>query len=405
MAELNINIQPGGLNRQSANTDEWGGLFVEVDSLPGSWTANEVRTVFRVEDLETFGITADATNFNYQLVYWHVSEVFRLAPNARLYVQLGVPASNGITPATVMGAFQQAENRLRLFGYVSSTTTIADAAVEAMETAMGNLFTNNVQPARCIVTYKKDVGDVIPDFSADDNYRVMVDIANDRTAGGLAVGIFGSSLGMCGAAGTHLGQLLRLRVHQKPSWRSFPVDGGGRWQLLGDINGGSVENATQTEIAGYATNGLNLVTRTLRLTDAFISNSRMAGDTSDDFAVINNGRVIDKAAVLLYDAYVRALDGPVYVDPANGRIAPETVARLEQAGYNAVNNNMVQGLSGNDVELSVDVNTGQLPVDAIFIDPTQNVLSTEQIIVQARLTPVGAASTITINLGLQVPQT
>lgn len=398
---LTINIQRGGLNRQSANVDTWGGLFVEVDALPTNWTANQVRTIFRVEDLASFGITEDAVNFNYRLVYWHVSEVFRLAPNARLYLQLGIPASNGITPATVMTAFQQAEGRLRLFGYVSSTTTLADAPVEAMQTAMSDLFTNTVQPGRCIVTYKKDVADAIADFAADDNYRVMVDIANDRTENGLAAGIFASALGMCGAAGTHLGQLLRLSVHQKPSWRAFPIDGAGRWQLLGDINGNSVENKTQTEIAGYATQGVNLMTRTLRLTDAFISNARMAGDTSDDFAVINNGRTIDKAATLLYDAYVRSLDGPVYVDPNTGQIAAETVARFEQVGYNAINNNMIQGLAGDAVELSVDPATGELPVSAIFVDPAQNVLSTGNIVVQARLTPVGAANTITINLGLQ----
>lgn len=405
MAELKINIKRGGLGRQSANTDTWAGLFVEVDALPGGWTANEVKRIFRPEDLEEYGISEDSANDNYKLAYWHASEVFRLAPDSTIYMQLGVPAADGTLPAAIMTAFNQAEDKLRLFGVVLSTTEIGTAPVEALQAALISIFNDNIQPARAIVSYKKAVADAIPDFSADANYRVMVDIANDLTVGGLAKAIFDSSIGMCGAAGTILGQLLRLSVHQKPSWRSFAVNGNGRWELLGDINGASVENKTQTEIKAYDTQGLNLIVRTIRLADAYISNARTAGDTADDYAIINHGRVIDKAIVLAYDSLVANLDGPIYADPNSGQIVPESTAKLTRNAYDAINTNMVLGRAGDQVELSVDPATGSLPLSAVFIDPSQNVLQTSTINVEIRLTPVGSSDTIVINIGLVLPET
>jgi hypothetical protein len=400
MAKIEINIVKGGLGRQSANVDTWGGLFVEVDVLPGGWAANEVKRIFKPEDLEEYGITEDAVNDNYKLVYWHVSEVFRLAPNATLYLQLGVTAGGGTTAAVIYPAFNNAESRLRTFAQVLSTVELDAAEVTLINDALDALFDDEKQPARSVATFKKDLADAIPDFSAASDFRVMVDIANDLTVGGLAKTVFDSALGMCGAAGTFLGQLLLLSVHQKPSWRTFPVNGEGRWELLGDINGASVEDKTQTEIDAYATQGVSLVTRTPRLTDAFISNARTAGDTADDYGVINNGRTIDKAAGLAYDGVVKNLDGPVYVDPDTGKLSPETVAQFEKDAYDAINAGMILNKSGNDVELSVDPNTGSLSIDSVYIDPAQNVLTTEQIIIQIRLVPVGSANVIVLDIGL-----
>lgn len=402
MAKIAINIESGGLGRQSANTDTWGGLFVEVDAMPtegGGWTENEVKQIAKVEDLAAYGITEEATNNYFKLVYWHVSELFRLAPNATLYLQL---ASVDVSAATVLTAFKNAQNKLRLFAAVLPGTEIGSTAAEAWQTALDNLFSTAVQPAGIVLSFDKETASgALPDFSAGTtNTRVMVEIANDLTAGGLAKTILDSAVGMCGAAGTFLGQLLRLSVHQKPSWRSFPVNGGGRWATLGDINGDSVEDLTQAEIDGYDTNGLSLITRTLRLTDAFIANSRMAIKTSDDYAIMTHRRVIDKAAVLAYDGLVLSLDSPVYVDPETGYLTPESISKLQRAAYDSINTNMVRGRTGDDVEVSVDLATGSLPLDSVYIDPSQDLLSTENINVEVRIVPVGSAKTITINIGL-----
>lgn len=398
MAKITINVVSGGLGRSAANSDKWGGLFVEVDAMPSGWAENEVKEIAKAEDLETYGITDEATNDYYKLVYWHASEVFRLQPNALLYVQL---ATTDLTPATVLTAFHNAENDIRLFGIVIPSTEISESAANSWDTQLDTLFTTSIQPARAVLTFAPEsVSGTIPDFSANTaNQRVMVEIANDITSGGLAETIF-TGLGMCGAAGTYLGQLLLLSVHQKPSWRSYPVNGDDRWTTLGDINGDSVEDLTTAEIDAFDTQGVSLITRTIRLSGAYIANSRTAIRTQDDYAIINYGRVIDKAAVLAYDGLVTYLDSPVYVDPDTGYMSPETVSKLQKAAWNNINTNMVLGKVGDAVEVSVDLATGSLPSNSVYINPNQNILSTETVNVQVRIVPVGSAKEIVINIGL-----
>lgn len=399
MAKIQVNIVSGGLGRASANTDKWGGLFVEVDAMPGSWTENEVKRISKVEDLDTYGINEDATNEYLLLAYWHASEVFRLEPNCILYVQL---ASVDLTPATVLDAFHQANQNVRLFGIVLPGTELGATAADAWDTALDTLFTTSIQPARAVLTFDAESATgAIPDFTnATTNQRVMVEIANDLTTGGIPEGLLAGTIGMCGAAGTYLGQMLLLSVHQKPSWRTYPINGGGRWATLGDINGDSVEDLTQAEIDAFDTQGITLITRTLRLTAAFIGNSRTAIRTADDYAIVTHGRVIDKAAILAYDGLVLNLDGPVYVDPDTGYLSPETVAKFQRDAYNAINGGMVIGKTGNAVEVSVDTATGSLPRNAVYIDPEQDLLTTENLVVEIRIVPVGSSKTITINIGL-----
>jgi hypothetical protein len=138
----------------------------------------------------------------------------------------------------------------------------------------------------------------------------------------------------------------------------------------------------------------------LKLQDAFIYNSRTATITSDDYATIEKGNVIDKAAYFAYLGLVSYLDSPIYADPTTGYIAPEDVENLQKAAWNSINNNMVVGRTGDKVEVSVDLNTGSLPLDSVYINPNQNFLQTDTIAVQIRIVPVGSANTITVTIGL-----
>lgn len=394
---ITINTQRGGLGKQSADTDTWGGLYVEVNALPAGWTANEVKKILKPEDLEEYGIKEDSVDDYFKLVYWHVSETFRLQPNATLYVQLSLAATNGYD--VILAAFKAASNVLRLFALVMTTTELIAGEATDLNDELELLFSNSIQPARAVLTCAPEALDAIPDFSALANYRVMVDIANDITADGLAKTIFDSAVGMCGAGGTFLGQLLLLKVHQQISWNSYPVNGSGRWSLLGDINGASVETKTESEKSAYGAQGLILVLRTLRDANAYFSSARTSGAVGDDYDVENNGRVIDKASVLAYDSMVKNLNGPIYTT-TDGKLSAETVLLFENDAYTAINTNMVLGRVGDNVELSVDETTGSLSLDSVFVDPNQDVITTGKIVLNIRLRPVGAANDILIQIGL-----
>lgn len=403
MSGLSISIVNGWLGRQALNTDNWGGLYVKVDALPSGWVENEVKEILKVEDVAAYGFVATATNQYYKLLYWHISEAFRVAKlrgvDAKLFVQISVT----YTPATICAAFKTKDDRIRHLAFVIPTVTIDATVAGTLNDAIEALWTSSYMGVRGIASFKKHVSDTMPDFSAADNNRLLVDVSNDLTTGGIAKAIFDGALGMCGAAGTILGQILGMSVHQKPSWKAKPINSDGRWVELGDINGDSVEALTESEkTATYGAKGLCIICRQLKLQDAFIYNSRMATATTDDYANINNGRVIDKASYFAYLGLVTYLDAPVYADPATGKIAPEDIEKLQMAAWNSINNNMVVGRTGDKVEVSVDLNTGSLPLDSVYINPNQNFLTTDTIAVDIRIVPVGSAESIETTIGLTV---
>ena len=401
MPKLEIEIVNGGLGRASLNTDNWGGLFVEQTALPSGWADNEVKKILKVEDVAEYGIVETATDQNLKLAYWHISEVFRVTKlrgvDATLFVQLSTTVSDYDVINT---AFKNSDDRIRNLAYVFTTLTLSDSEVSDLHDSIEKLWSDYYMGARGIVSYKKDAGDAIPDFSATDYNRVKVDISNDLTVGGIAKAIFDGTLGMCGGAGMMLGQRLGLSVHQKSSWRAKEINSEGRWATLGDINGDSVENKTEAEKTAYETLGVDLVLRQLKLVDAFIANDRVATAISDDYAFMNNANVIDKAAYLAYMGLVRSLDRPIYVDPATGYLDPESISVLQSAAYNSINTNMVIGRTGDDVEVSIDRATGSLPRRAIYIDPKQNLIGSDKIFVEIRIVPVKSAEEISVTIGL-----
>ena len=237
MGNVNINIIPAGLNRNSTDTDKWAGLCVEVDALPtagGGWTAGEVKQINRIEDLEDYGISADSANDLHKLVFWHASEVFRLSPDSILWVQLVLEAA---TNTTIFNAFNQANDNLRMFALVRESVDLEVASITALNTALETL-SDAVQPARCIVNYKFATS--LPNASTANSNRVMVGVGEDTTEGGIAATIKAAE-GISGDAGTLLGATLARKVHQKPSWQQHPVSGGGRWNKIGLIDASSAE--------------------------------------------------------------------------------------------------------------------------------------------------------------------
>lgn len=397
MGAVNINIVPGGLNRNSTDTDRWAGVCIEVDALPtegGGWNAGQVRQINQTSDLEQYGITATAANNYHKLIYWHVSEVFRLSPDSIVFLQLVLPAA---TLNDIFTAFHNANENVRMFALVREGVKLEDDSGTAIQTELETLA-NGVQPARCIVNYKFDTS--IPVVTASNANRVMIGVGEDTTTDGLAATIK-TGIGLAGDAGTLLGATLARRVHQKPSWTQFPVSGGGRWQSLGLIDGTSAEDLTQAAIDAHAGNGLNFVRRVPRLAGAYVANARMAVATSDDYAIITNGRVIDKAVVTAYDAVVTSIDRPVYVTPSTGKISAEDIGRFEGIIRQAIETNMLLGKVPPNQEISTD-ETGQLPTTTVVVDPDSPVLQNETVNITINIVPVGASNTINVNIGLNV---
>jgi len=110
--------------------------------------------------------------------------------------------------------------------------------------------------------------------------------------------------------------------------------------------------------------------------------------TTDDYALVPRGAVIDKAQILAYATYVNEVDEeiPIGVD---GKMEAGYCKSLEQAIINQINGIMTANREISGVEC--------------YVDPNQNVLSNNTVNIVLRITPVGYASTIVVALGFYNP--
>jgi hypothetical protein len=110
--------------------------------------------------------------------------------------------------------------------------------------------------------------------------------------------------------------------------------------------------------------------------------------TTDDYALLCRGRVIDKAQTIAYATFVDEVDDEVPVN-TDGTLSPGYTKYLEQKILNQIN-------------LIMTANR-EISSAACFIDPAQNVISTNKVNVVLKITPVGYASDIEVQLGFNNP--
>jgi hypothetical protein len=120
----------------------------------------------------------------------------------------------------------------------------------------------------------------------------------------------------------------------------------------------------------------------------FFSGDPMLTATTDDFCMLARGRVIDKAHILAYTTFVQEVDDEVPVN-SDGTLDAGFCKWLSQQIVNQVNNTM----------------TANREISAVscFIDPAQNILSTSELNIALKITPVGYATDIEISLGFENP--
>jgi hypothetical protein len=123
----------------------------------------------------------------------------------------------------------------------------------------------------------------------------------------------------------------------------------------------------------------------------FITDDNTATAATDDLSSFARGRVIDKAVRTTYATYVTEISEHYDVDDS-GRIATPVIKYLENEIVQAIKDAEGDSLSaaGNAVQA--------------FIDPGQNVLSTNKVSVKVRLIPKFYNKEIDVDLGFTNPQ-
>ena len=118
----------------------------------------------------------------------------------------------------------------------------------------------------------------------------------------------------------------------------------------------------------------------------YFSDDPTAAPLSDDYSNITSGRVIDKAIILAYNAYIDEILDSVQIDD-DGYLPQAVCTYYERLVENAV---------------AVAMN-GEISDFRAFIDPKQNILSSSMLSINCRIRPKGVLRDIIVNLGFENP--
>ena len=311
------------------------------------------------------------------VLYYHITEFFRMNPEGVLYVMVKTDTL-AATDITALQTF--AGGNIRQVG-VFNTTMLEIADVQAACTALEEAH----RPLSVVLTFNggsfanlNALKTGTAALAADGLCNVSLLIGCDAdTALQAALGDFA----FYGCIGACIGAVSKAHVHESIAWvGNFPL--GLKAPAL--FNGNLIRNIATSDLE--ALNGNRCIFPVIHAGDAdnYFNDSHTLDVDSSDYAYIENVRTIDKACRGIRGKLLPWLNSPLRVDPSNGQLESGMVSFLETTAGEALEEMEKAGeLSGYKVE----------------IDPAQNVLATSALEIVIKKVPVGVMRKVTVKIG------
>lgn len=324
--------------------------------------------------------------------YYQISEFFRKSPKGKLWVGFfAVPGSFTFSELTDMQ--NNAVGEIRNFlAYKDAVWAQADI-ISLNNVAIANkvnkqpfmvLYAANLQATTDITTIV-DVSNLIP---ATTTAHVQTVLGQDGGGFGNFIyktnGTAGIKSITCG--GAQLGVLSAKKVSDSQAWvEQFNLSDGKELEIPAFCNGQLV-----SALSGNALDAINakrhvFLRKFNGYPGTYFNDSHVCIPQSSDYAYMENGNTLYKAERILYLAYLPYLNSPIQFN-TNGTLSDTTIAAFEGVGNTSLDQ-MVR-----DTEISAK---------SVTINPTQNVLSTSQLVISVVLVINGVARNITIPIGFK----
>lgn len=344
----------------------------------------EPIVVYSLEDAKSKGID----QYDEPNVYRHVKEFYDIAPTGtKLYIMTTAatdPMGDLLDPSEEYYAralLDFADGQIRVLGicrqtpsgYVPSASQFIDSdAIDAMPNAalLVQEYRERIMPLRVLIG-----ANVINEAST----TVFNPSAQAKNGVGVVLGSTKPDKQV--SMGYILGKVASVPVHRNIGRNrdgALPADK----MYIGTVPTDKLASINDLISKGYIT-----FTKYPTVAGFYISDDPMAADSTDDYRILANCRVIDKALVISYQTYVTFLKDDVDIE-ATGKMSALDIGALEDAITNAIRLAMSDNISGTPTAV---------------INPAQNVLSTSKLKVKLRLTPKGYLKEIEVELGFYNP--
>lgn len=387
LPNVQIVLQNGNLGGIAAFAEGVAALIGTGAAVANKIQIGDPRMVTSLAGAEVIGITLEDNPDMYR----HVKEFYEgagLTSNAELYLMI-VPNTMTQTQMWdlsnengIVKLLEYAQGRIRLAasffkpagGYSPTLThAIDEDSLTALQKAQatGEAYAANNVPIRCVIEGRAFNGTTanLTDLHTYSYNRAGILIAGSANDGSASVGAL-------------LGRYAKNPVQRKPS----RIKDGAVPIVEAYIGSTKIDNFSGMDTVhdkGYMT--LRIVNGKVGY---YFNGGFSASSASDDYHLIERGRVIDKAHIIAYQTYLEELDDEVLIE-ADGTLSIGRVKTLEKKIEQVINEAM----------------TAQSEVSSVTatINPAQNLLSNPTLSVALNIVPVGYQSAIKVYLGFTNP--
>ncbi len=346
---------------------------------------------FGLDEFEAVGIGAAYDTANAVEVWRQIKEFYDGAGDgAELWVMLVSQATNltsilDKTQAFAKKLLDDAGGRIKLLGvsrnpaggYTPNTTAnqVDVDVINALTT--GQALADDMQAAFRPVRF------VIEGYAFTGTTSTLANL-KAQTKPNMAVLIGDTKSGARAAIGILLGRLAKIPVQRNPGRVK-----DGSLPIISAFLGAATLESNEGAATAIHDKGFITIRKYSGKAGYYFSDDPTAVAATNDFSSLARDRVIDKVIRIAYATYVEEILDEVEINPANGQIATVKAKYYQALIENAVNTAMTAN--------------GEVSGFEAFVDPAQNVLSTNKICVDARIVPVGYAKAIEIKLGFSNP--
>lgn len=321
------------------------------------------------------------------IMYYHVSEFFRMQPKGKLWIGIYATADVG-TFSNITDIQNYATGEIRQIGVYYKSTAFSSAHITTIQAICTSLATNKKPLSVLLQAEVSGTADIttLANMRLLSAPNVSVLIGQDGAGAGYKVyKATGKSIGM---VGTTLGAVALARVSDAINWYAkFDANNGTEFDTLAFANGQAYTAISDSALSALDSYGWIFLRKEIGLSGSYWNDSHTCIALTSDYAYIEAVRTIDKAIRDLRTTVTPALGSPLVVNPTDGTISEDVIGYFEglcqQALDGMLNNTELSGYN-------------------VIIDPSQDVLSTSTLTIAVELLPVGVARTIVINIGYVV---
>lgn len=390
----------GGLVRASGTSDRTLLMVVGATAVTGKLEHYHPVELNDLSDLEAMNVNDVSDLTNKELLYYHISEIFRLSPESPVYVMI-VPKEGKTSELCLKEEFLSAIRGIDGVNVIGIAGLAADTdintSVLACQKVVDTFFNEHLYLDAILLEglggYLKDINDPV-DLRENRADNISVIIAQDPVQAALHADFanhaaVGSAMGMLSVRYVHE-NIGSVDVENHPRTAKgtpdYPLTDkkAQKWLSACLSNGTVVQSLTQSVMKKLNDKGYIFAGSFQGYAGYYLSNSPTCTDKESPYGYIEYNCIWNKASRIIRNTLIPRVRSKVQADPQTGYIKSTTISDWDARVRAA---------------LEPMVATGNVADFDIYINPKQAAVSEKAFSIQVKLVADGVVQEFEVDLG------